>query len=170
MKPQQNEDLKVPDQYFDNVKLHWRNVLEIEDATNSKPSQLKNLSRKKIVLIFMTSVVLGVGAYFISSTFNENIANVSFTENLVESQQVEAIEYDNGGNVKLDIENAAVNANNLGHIQMGKINTGENVSRDNKEKEKKDSTFHNEMASLTPEEIETYLLNENPEVLVETIY
>ena len=118
----------------------------------------------------MTSMVLGVGAYFISSTFNENIANVSFTENLVESQQVEAIEYDNGGNVKFDIENAAVNANNLGNIQMGKINTGENVSRDNKEKEKKDSTFHNEMASLTPEEIETYLLNENPEVLVETIY
>ncbi|MFM7619251.1 MAG: hypothetical protein ACKO5Y_05375, partial [Bacteroidota bacterium] len=128
------------------------------------------LSRKKIVLVFMTAIVLGIGAYFISSALNEDTANVRFTENLSGSQQIDAIVYENRGNVKLDEENAAFNSDNLGHLQMGKVTTDANVTSDNRQNEKQDSTFHNEMASLTPEEIETYLLNENPEVLVETIY
>ena len=35
---------------------------------------------------------------------------------------------------------------------------------------RQDSTFSNELAALTSEEIEAYFLHENPEVLVETIY
>ena len=39
MKPQQNEDLKVPDQYFEDVKLHWRKVLEVEDNSNTEATK-----------------------------------------------------------------------------------------------------------------------------------
>ena len=170
MKPQQNEDLKVPDHYFDHVKLHWRNVLEVEDATHSNAPKRKRFSRNKFGLIFLLVLILGGGSYLISTQFKESNTTEQLAENKNEIEQKEAIVNRAVGKVEINSENEVANEDERSHVQIEKVNATAILSNEDKQFQRQDSAFHTELAALTSEEIEAYFLHENPEVLVETIY
>jgi|GEM_PF-2556651 len=170
MKPQKNEDLKVPDHYFDQVKLHWRNVLEVEDGARLNASQLKELPRKKIGLVFLFVFALGAGSYMISTQFKGSNANEKLVEKTSEIEQTDAIVTKADVEAEFNTENEITTADQGIHFQIEQVNTTASLSNEDKQFQIQDSSFHTELALLTPEEIEVYLLHENPEVLVETIY
>ncbi len=170
MKPQQNEDLKVPDQYFEDVKLHWRNVLEVEDNSNTEATKKEGFSRSKIGVLFTAVIILGVSSYFISNQFNDNHAQKNITENITVSQPTNAIENAVESKLELVNENSLVNQTKMVQIPEENLIVLESKKMNDSQFLRQDSTFSNELAALTSEEIEAYFLHENPEVLVETIY
>jgi hypothetical protein len=177
-----NSDWNIPTTYFEDEKEHWNNLLTQEDIFNIGKDNFKQSLKKgkklklQIPLAMLILCIMAAGWYFSndwsvsnsSEIANQTIKNEQFKLSH-ESQNIQAMQE----TPKVVSENKDSEKKYTGDSVKGPLNSKEdslNLKKDIQIQKDVELNVMQELATLSSDEIQAYLMEENSDVLIETIY